>query len=358
MSEGGTRRRLTPELRAGLNAARALAAVYVVMHHVAQQNVHGALSIPFRFGQEAVIVFFLLSGFVIFANERDRVATEPGAYILRRFRRIYPPMLLSIALAALLYAIDPNYAGSFRPGDLVATLLSVQDVSELKPGVIADPVLNNNPLWSLSYEMVFYLTFPAVMVAWRRSARAATTLVGLVALVGYASYLAAPNHWSLMAAYFLLWWAGAALAEAYLEGRYGYRALAPLLAWMTGLVLVGTVGVVLDGWRGVGFFPGLMVRHFVFALACVALVLTPLAKSAGALALRVSAPTASLASISYGLYVFHYPLLLNWSSAHDPGGFLIALLLLVILSWLGDRVLDQILPRPRSRRACSVTVPR
>lgn len=341
-------RRLGTEMRAGLDLVRASAAIYVVIYHVAQQHLHGPLSLPFRFGQEAVIVFFLLSGFVIFANEHHRVHADIGGYVLRRVRRIYPPMLISLLLAMVLYSVDRAYAGQFRVRDLVATLLCVQDISALKPGVIADPFLNNNPLWSLSYEVTFYLLFPLTMMLKRRAGRSATHIVGLTAIFGCGTFLLKPNHWSLMAAYFILWWAGAVLADLYLARNLRARAIAPVAGWILTVLGVTTLGVWTDGWHGVGYFPGLIVRHFAFALGCVALTLTPLTALVGRLASKAARPTAYIASISYGLYVFHYPLLVNWSGA-THAGLVVAVFMLVALAWLGDRKLDEWLPKPSRR---------
>lgn len=71
-----TQRKLSPNVKAGLNVARSAAALYVVAHHAVQ--IPGPMGAIFSFGQEAVLVFFLLSGFVIFANERDRSARPRG----------------------------------------------------------------------------------------------------------------------------------------------------------------------------------------------------------------------------------------------------------------------------------------
>jgi peptidoglycan/LPS O-acetylase OafA/YrhL len=68
------RPKLSARLSASLDVARAIAACYVVLHHVA--NARGWSNGPglvLRFGQEAVLIFFLLSGFVIFSNERTRL---------------------------------------------------------------------------------------------------------------------------------------------------------------------------------------------------------------------------------------------------------------------------------------------
>lgn len=186
-------RRISNHLRVALDLIRALAAVYVVVHHVV---IHSALSgqatYPFRFGQEAVMVFFLLSGFLIFASEQNRVRRGLRGYYLRRLRRIYPPLLIAMALTAVVVWMNGTLAQRFEVPELVLNLLSLQDMSALKPGVIVDPFLGNGPLWSLSYEVFFYLLFPLVVVAWRASRRLALTIVGVVSLAGYSTFLLVP----------------------------------------------------------------------------------------------------------------------------------------------------------------------
>ena len=50
-----------------LEGVRGFAALYVLIHHLSHPLIgqSGLKALPFRFGQEAVIVFFLISGFVI-----------------------------------------------------------------------------------------------------------------------------------------------------------------------------------------------------------------------------------------------------------------------------------------------------
>ena len=92
---------MSARLCVGLDAARAINTCYVVLHHVANARgwSHG-LGLVLRFGQDAVVVFFLLSGFVIFANERTR-ATHPRGDYLRRLRRIYPGLIAAILVSTL-----------------------------------------------------------------------------------------------------------------------------------------------------------------------------------------------------------------------------------------------------------------
>ena len=125
-----------------LESLRGFAAFYVVLHHsLPHFYILGGINIGniVRFGQEAVILFFLLSGFVInysFQFAKDKTFK---IYFIKRFSRIFIPLLIIMALG---YAIE-----SFRAGflvnpeikSLILNLLMLQDISSLKPNVIVDP---------------------------------------------------------------------------------------------------------------------------------------------------------------------------------------------------------------------------
>jgi len=337
-------RRLSPGVRAGLDVARASAAIYVVLHHTIQAD--GLVGLAFSFGQEAVLVFFLLSGFVIFANERDRVA-QPAGYYLRRLRRIYPPMVFAMLVSTVLWAIGLVTASPTVLSG-VGTLFALQDISALKPGVITDPYLGNSPLWSLSYEIAFYALFPLVMIFWRRSERLTRAAVPAVCVLAYVTYLATPNHVSLMIAYFLLWWVGAMVAHLWLTGRLTLAAAAPELLGLFSLTLVTSAGVGLYTYNGLGVFPVLMVRHSAFALVTFAVLFTPARKWLSRASVRVAKPAAKIASISYGLYVVHYPVLVQ-TKANQSWWLIAAVAATIALAWVADKFIPSLLPRaPRT----------
>jgi len=336
-------RRLSPRARSGLDVSRAFAAVYVVLHHaVASITAPKAIDLLFSFGQEAVIIFFLLSGFVIFANERDRVA-HPRGYYLRRLRRIYPLILIAMLLSTVLWATG-LIIETFSWSSLFGTLFSVQDIAFLKPGVITAPYLGNDPLWSLSYEVFFYAVFPIVMIAWRRNQMAARHAVGAIAVVAYVTYLAAPNHFSLVVAYFLLWWTGAMIAKVHLDGNLQIGAVLPEMIWLSALILVAAAGVVFYGSHGLGVFPILMVRHFVVAAAMALALFTPLRGLLASLSLRIARPAAVVAGLSYGLYVLHVPLLVQTGVANS-WLLLPAFAGTVVLAYFSDSFLASRLPK-------------
>lgn len=340
----GTKIPLSARTRAGLDLARALAAVYVVAHHTI--HLPAPFGSLFSFGQEAVLVFFLLSGFVIFANERDRAA-HPRGYYLRRFRRIYPPLIFAMLVSTVLWAVGAiNAVPTWESA--VGTLLSLQDISALKPGVLVSPYLGNSPLWSLSYEVAFYAVFPLVMVAWRRSPGLTRRLVPLLCGAGLVTYLAVPNHFSIVAAYFMMWWAGAMAAHLYGRSEMHFKRATPEIVGLATLVGIAAIGVVIYGNPGLGLFPFLLVRHFLFATVLFMVLLSPLRTHLAALSFKGARPAAAVAAISYGLYVLHYPLLAQ-TGADQSLWFIPLMAVTVGLAWIADVGLAKVIPRaPRN----------
>lgn len=119
-------------------------------------------------GAEAVMVFFVLSGFVLTLGFIGRTMTPRfvGSYLARRIVRLYVPVWGSLILAlilALSIARDTGAASSW--------LASHQDPSA---GAFAlDMVLLfgtsnlNSPLWSLTWEVWFSLLLPLIWIVFR-----------------------------------------------------------------------------------------------------------------------------------------------------------------------------------------------
>jgi peptidoglycan/LPS O-acetylase OafA/YrhL len=130
-----------------LEAVRGFAAVYVMLGHIFSDH-----SILFRFGQEAVILFFLLSGFVIMYSYSRGNDKSMRVFLLKRSLRIYVPLLTVFAVNAALYAFQGYRFTCDDAGTLLGNIFMLQDVAGLKPGVVCGTFLGNQPLWSLSYE--------------------------------------------------------------------------------------------------------------------------------------------------------------------------------------------------------------
>ena len=336
--------RISSELSGALDIARAAAAIYVVFHHVlSKYTLPYHLDFIFRFGQEAVLVFFLLSGFVIFASESQR-ANDLRGYYLRRIRRIYPPLIAALLVSTYVAWSNGILEAQFSATQLAGTLLSLQDISFLKPGVITDPYLGNSPLWSLSYEVFFYSIYPFVFWLWKKNRSITNNILGFICCTSYIIFIIYPQHFTLVLAYFLVWWCGAMAADSWFRQGRDVRSMMSSYKWLVALCVTAAIGIMIEGFKGVGVHPFLEFRHFSVG----ALVLLIFTGSNGALVRRLSPLNKlgiQIASISYGLYILHYPLLVQWHVTQTHLGFALACVLLFCLSYLVERQLPRLLPK-------------
>ena len=307
---------LSRETSLYLDAVRFLAALIVFLGHFATQSISGGMFwqlAPFR--HDAVVVFFVLSGFVIahaIANG-ERTATD---YIVNRAARIYSVALPAIAITLILDAvgrwIDPNYFGwSYAPGALwqqIVTSLTFTNQLwnwSLFPG-------SDGPYWSLGFEVPYYAIFGVALFArgaWRlvlpllMLAVAGPTIALLFPLwlVGVAIYRC--RHWRLPE------WAGWILF------------LGSILAWADiEAFALGTNNWILHFdipgvWRD--RIPADYVTGIAFALNLIAF---PAIAHRLSGALRVAArPIRFLAGRTFSLYLLHYPVM-KFMVTIMPGG--------------------------------------
>lgn len=332
-------KKIPAELIASLDLARVVAALIVVVDHIGK-SVFPALAPFAKFGQEAVIVFFLLSGFVIFANEAYR-KRDVRAYAFRRLRRIYPLLIVSMLLSTVIAAWQGTLADRFQLRELLLNLASLQDSSALKPGVIVDSYLNNAPLWSLSYEVFFYFLFPIVLYLWQKAPLLVNVSVTCVSGGSYLWYSIAPGHFQLLMAYFVIWWAGALTAFAYMEDRFNWRGMAgPLIGCLT-LTICALLVLILEGYSGMGVYPFLMFRHFLVALLLLVLLLIVPHQTLGAISLKYRNSLAWISSVSYGIYLLHYPILIQTEFASASIlNFSLSCVSVIFLAYIFDRRLN------------------
>lgn len=298
-----------------LEALRGFAAVYVVFHHTLPREIMlGTIDIGalFRFGQEAVILFFLLSGFVIHYSFGRGADKSFSTYFWKRALRIYVPLLVALPLSWLFASwsaggfIDPN------PGRLFGNLAMLQDWAWAKPNVLVNIYMENGPLWSLSYEWWFYMLYwPVQRYLPLGARRNAIVLTG--AVLAAALYALWPHFLPRLLMYFGIWWAGVMLADAYQSGqlRNPRTYLYPMAA-VSAITLATGVPVLLDYLSSdiilFGRHPFLEFRHALFALISLGIAWGwHRARWFGFDALFK--PFLWLAPISYAIYIMHWFLL-------------------------------------------------
>jgi peptidoglycan/LPS O-acetylase OafA/YrhL len=158
-----------------LDSLRGVAALTVVFHHFSRlcspRIVHLLERTPLRLlvaGYQAVILFFLLSGFVLTLPYKKNPRLDYGPFLLKRVCRIYLPYLAALALAVFCdmhfstHAHLDNYWINWTWSAPVTTHLVVQHILFLGS---YDWSQFNTAFWSLVYEMRVSLVFPFIAVA-------------------------------------------------------------------------------------------------------------------------------------------------------------------------------------------------
>ena len=227
-----------------LDVLRGLAALCVVFDHLGfylLQHVKADVYQWFDLGDYGVFVFFLISGYIVPAS-LERKGSMRTFWVSRIFR-LYPLYLLAIALAVVLYTM---HVGTLR-GEDADPATSVFSQLLMMSNVLAGTNLPS-VVWSLSYEMVFYLLLTALFMAGihRRSSRyalgfavAAVVLGGLLPRLYLSDSLASPRLIAFGADLVVL----TGLAFAVMM-RGMSRVMGAVLAAVTGLTLLAFNG----GW--------------------------------------------------------------------------------------------------------------
>jgi peptidoglycan/LPS O-acetylase OafA/YrhL len=164
-----------------LDGIRGMAALAVFLSHSTDQGITGSfISHLGIFGDDAVMAFFVLSGYVI-AYSAETAHGTLGDYVIARLSRLWSVVLPALALTgAIDYVVRHQldfgalYVGDDSPYSYVLSVLFANQVWFLRvfPG-------SNSPFWSLSYEVFYYAFFASLyyLSGQKRSLAAAVILV-------------------------------------------------------------------------------------------------------------------------------------------------------------------------------------
>ncbi|MEO8886234.1 MAG: acyltransferase [Mucilaginibacter sp.] len=332
-----------------LEALRGFAALYIVVNHVftfdiVKNSAPAIVRLPFRFGQEAVTMFFLLSGFVIYLSVSRSTTIDFPKYFLKRFVRIYPILIITFIISIVVAFINQHHFVMEDGRTFIGNLFMLQDLDG-RPGYFTLPFLENWPLWSLSYEWSFYLLFYPIYVFFikENTIKISSTYVVLgISMCGWLLYMVFPNHLFLVVAYFSLWWAGVACAQVYLKYKtFTFETLKPVF-WSLGVMTIITSvpfiwRLLYGGYLHPIEYPIITFRNYFMSIILILAGLTWWqTKLKGFDALL--GWFEKIAPISYGLYVSHYVLLsLNMPAFINP---YLAILIRLALAFLTAYLLE------------------
>ena len=108
------------------------------------------------------------------------------------------------------------------------------------------------------------------------------------------------------------------------------------------------ITVLWEGYNGLGIYPFMMARHFIVATLIVVIAFGPFGRWITWKLAYFGTTATVLSSFSYGLNVFHYPIMVRWHFSHSTLGIFVATIFTIALAWFGDRWLNKVLPRPTS----------
>src|SRR6266571_4260681 len=228
---------------AWLDVLRGVAALAVVFDHVSYYVLQHVRAIVYQWfdpGNYGVFVFFIISGYIVPAS-LERKGSVRTFWVSRLFR-LYPLYLLAVGIAVALYFA---HFGSIR-GEATDPATSVLSQLLMMSNVLGGKNLPN-VVWSLSYEMVFYLLLTALFIArvHKRSSWSglafAVVLRGMSRLLGAAlaavvaiALLAFNSSW--------IWpWEALSILALMFTGTMFYRAEQGQYPWRRAIVIGVTV---------------------------------------------------------------------------------------------------------------------
>jgi peptidoglycan/LPS O-acetylase OafA/YrhL len=357
---------MTESRLAGADFIRAAACLTVLFHHLAQrmswEHDLGWMEWfrPFaKMGTFGVAMFFVLSGFLLarpFWQALDRGEPMPSlrVYAMRRAARILPgfwaALLVTFVLTVTVFGFALDWQLVLR---LVAGFFTVADWH----WVTFFPVEVNGPLWSISFEVTSYILLPVMFALLFGAARwtgqgwqSRLLWVGVIGLAVFAHWLftryyridshergwdyglvGGAKYWMPRynpLGFFAMFAIGSLVAglqvrwQKYRNGLFDLIALVAL-GWGLQRIYMQATGPTDESWGWLGIPYG-----FPWFVLAVALFLAASPSSLMVGRLLDNPPVRYIARISFGIYIWHYPVLelirLYWDpqiqhgAAEDP----------------------------------------
>ena len=311
--------------RPEIEGLRTFAALLVAVYHIWVGRVSGGVD-----------VFFVVTGFFItltLLKHIDAGRIRPMMYFGRLFRRLLPGaavVLTAIGMMTILFAPVPLWRRNFE--EIIASSISVENLYLAFNAIdylnAEDPATPAQHFWAMSIQAQFYvfwllLAWVTLMIVRRWSLRPRRVLMMIIIAVFVTSLLFSivQTHTMQPFAYFVPWtrmWefsVGGVLAllgsRVHLRGSW-----AAAVSWLSLIVLVLT-GAVLPVEQG---FPGVIAAVPVLAAAGILISTRDDERSWAGTRLLSLRPMVWLGSIAFGIYLWHWPLLMLYRYVYGLDG--------------------------------------
>lgn len=302
----------------GIDFVRAMAALCVVVSHLRGLTLIDFGSLPgeqrtifatgfyaiTRLGHEAVIVFFVLSGYLVGGGALEKVLEgtfNARSYLIDRITRIYVPLAPAVLFTCyVIYLHEHSWPGHSQ---ILVNLAALN-------GIFAPTLRYDSALWSIAYETLFYWIFLTSVLTLHRDYRGISLVVSLCAGVILIMAFSVFDFRLLF-----IWCLGIGAFQIREKlGRLGYFWFGVTL-FFSGLILYqmqsGTKAFDTGITGGAAQSEILLATGFALALPAIDRF------ALGAKMRWFASFTAFLAGISYSLYLTHLPLIGLFELADD-----------------------------------------
>src|SRR3954452_7172443 len=340
---------------AGLDGLRAVAALSVLCFHawlygfdhpyaITRDSVFDKVMFEMRLG---LIFFFVLSGYLLYRGFARAALTGGGRVDVRRYARRRVARIVPAYWVATIGAIALLWPAGGTPGVRLPEASELPLFAVFGQNYSLGTIMRLNPVtWTLCVEAAFYVLLPLLgWVAWRLGPRARgrqALLVGSLIPLGLGwNALVHEQAWSIIASKalpaYLPYFALGMLLALWSEARRE-RATAALSGRASAALVVGGFAVVaadaywhataapraVNSWLAIGAD---LPAGLGFALVVAAVVV-----GGGAATRWMSVrPLAWVGLVSYGVYMWHVPLLLfERSVGVFPHSYLLRLVVLLV----------------------------
>jgi len=361
-----------------VDALRALAASVVLVHHLdvvfpsglarsvgTTTIMHALVDQISQLNVQAVLLFFVISGFCIRNTSRKydfRVLNDVTEYGVKRFGRIVPPYLIALAYTFVVgIIIGATSNSSYSTATFFGNLFFLQSPANTR-GTWFPPFGGNGPLWSLSFEVFYYLIYPVMtileinVIAPRLRGQVVSVLVicsFFISNVALVCYNVSPNPIFLFVTLYYVWALGAAAEDVYRDRSKTWCLIGVLC--LLGLALQAILWI-----RESATLESMLYGTVIAGIWLLVQHMQEFWGKFGPKALNVIVLNgARIGGISYGLYLIHYPTLLvvNFMFEDSVSGMIFAavvsFLLATAVETAGWRIRRVIL-RPLSAKAAAI----
>lgn len=311
-----------------LDSLRGLASLSVFAHHMWMITPVLPLVFsysPFRifvYGHAAVILFFILSGFVLSLPFLNNKQGSYYGYILKRFFRIYIPYIVSLAIAITL-SVSLHRDGINNLSDWFNQFWRKGlDIDIIKEHILLITNIHtdayNTVVWSLIHEMRISIIFPIIMVAvirykWSTNLLLCLLLSSIGAMNDLFDFEVRNGHYTSIfdtVHYTSFFITGALLAKYKENLARTYHKLNKIHKW----TLLITAMIFYSYSRIVEVVIHLPFNHIIteYGIAFGSIIVVIMALSSNAFTnFLMRKPIIFIGKISYSLYLYHFVILLS-----------------------------------------------